>query len=201
MTLDRQIITNTAATELVNLLLESSTVDYPWNPADPDTANYYTDSDSYFSLDDWSDTEIQERSNSFFASIQSCWADTPDPEAEETPQDLTATLTQQFAARVPQQWLNTIANKVSNLASSNLEPAEKLVQSVQDLLSNWSIDDLLVLARPYAYAMRCDTGVENPDNIVRPVAWDALSDLEKAKFTILVAQYAIDCNEQLTINN
>jgi hypothetical protein len=189
MTLDRHI-TNPAA-ELVELLWESPTVDYPWNPADPNTADYYSESDSQFSLDDWSETELQERSDRFFATIQSCWADAPVAE-EETNQDLTTTLTQQFANRVPQSWLNAIASKVSNLAASKLEPAEKLVQSVQDLLINWSADDLLVMVRPYAYAMRCDTGVADPQNIVRPVAWEQLSELEKAKFTILIAQYALD---------
>ena len=61
------------------------------------------------------------------------------------------------------------------------------------MLSNWATDDLLVMARPYAYAMRCDTGVNNPDNIVRSLDWNELSELERAKLTILIAQYAIDC--------
>ena len=48
------------------------------------------------------------------------------------------------------------------------------------------------MARPYAYAMRCNPGVDNPDNIVRPLAWEKLSELERAKLTILIAHYAID---------
>lgn len=190
MSVDPQTIPSVAA-ELVELLLESPPANYPWNPADPETADYYAELDREFSLDDWSETELQERSSSFLTAIQSCWADAPTAAASGT-QDLTATLTQQFAHRVPQQWLAAIASKVSNLANSNLEPAEKLVESVQDLLSNWAIDDLFVMARPYAYAMRSDAGVENPDNIVRPVSWDELSELEQAKFTILIAKYALD---------
>ena len=176
-----------AEAELIDCLLASPTLDYPWNPADPETADYYTQSDRYFSLDDWSDREITQQSESFFTSIQSCW-DAASSESDLSP---LAALTSKFGARVPQQWLAQIAANVGSLAS-NLEPVEQLVRSVQDLLSNWAIDDLLVMARPYAYPMRCNPGVDNPDNIVRPLEWTELSELERAKLTILIAQYAID---------
>jgi hypothetical protein len=189
MTLDRY---TTIAAELVELLLESPTVNYPWNPADPATADYYDELEGQFSLDDWSEAELNERANSFFTHINSCWADVEGVEASDS-KDLTATLSQQFAHRVPQQWLSAIASKVSDLATSSLEPADKLVASVQDLLSNWAIDDLFVMARPYAYAMRCDTGTDNPDNVARAaVEWEQLSEMERAKLTILVAKYALD---------
>jgi hypothetical protein len=174
--------------ELMDCLLASTTVKYPWNPADPASADYYTESDRHFSLDDWSDDEITEKSQAFFARIESCWA-APSIDAVVSP---LASLTDKFGARVPQQWLAQIAANVTSLATSNLEPVEQLVSSVRDLLSNWANDDLLVMARPYAYAMRCNPGVDNPDNIVRPLAWEELSELERAKLTILIAQYAID---------
>lgn len=177
-----------AEAELMDCLLASSTTNYPWNPAELAAAEYFTESDRHFTFDDWSDAEITHQSQSFFASIQSCW-DTLSPESELSP---LAALTTKFGARVPQQWLAQIATNVSNLANSKLEPVEQLVQSVQDLLSNWATDDLLVMARPYAYAMRCNPGVDNPDNIVRPLEWTELSEMERAKLTILIAQYAID---------
>jgi hypothetical protein len=180
-----------AEAHLMDCLLASPTTSYPWNPADPATDDYYTESDNNFSLDNWSDAEISQRSQSFFASIQSCWENALSPDLEVSP---LAALTAKFGARAPQQWLVQIAANVSSLAASNLEPVEQLVQSVQDLLSNWATDDLLVMARPYAYAMRCDPGVDNPDNVVRPLDWSELSEVERAKLTILIAQYAIDNN-------
>jgi hypothetical protein len=180
MSLDRQpelINRSQAEAELTDCLLTSPTLDY------------YTESDRYFSLDDWSDTEIEQRSQSFFTQIQACWLDTSSPEREFNPAQL---LTDKFGHRVPHQWLAAIATKVSSLANSQLEPVEQLVQSVQDLLTNWAADDLLVMARPYAYAMRCDPGVNDPDRIVRPLEWTELTELERAKLTILIAQYAID---------
>jgi hypothetical protein len=183
-----------AETDLMNCLLASSTIDYPWNPADPEAAEYYAVSDSIFDLDDWSEAEISERSHSFFESVRDCWANSPSPEAAVSP---LAAMTAKFGSRVPEQWLAKIAANVAALATSNLEPVEQLVQSVGDLLSNWATDDLLVIARPYAYAMRCNTGVENPDNVVRPIEWTELSELERAKLTILIAQYAIDHSDTL----
>jgi hypothetical protein len=175
--------------QLIDSLLAASTSTYPWNPADLNTADYYIEADRHFSLDDWSDAEITQRSRSFFAQIQSCWANSPTPVLELSP---LAVLVEKFGARVPQQWLAQIAANVSSLATNQLEPIDRLVQSVQDLLPNWAAEDLLVIARPYAYAMRGDTGVNDIDNIVRPLAWTDLSELERAKLTIAIAQAAIN---------
>ncbi len=178
-----------AEADLMNGLLASSTIDYPWNPTDPEAADYYAESDRNFNLDEWSEAELGQRSQSFFSQVQGCWKNSPSAEPELNPLEA---LTAKFGSRVPQQWLATIATNVSALASSNLEPVEQLVQSVRELLSNWATDDLLVMARPYAYAMRCNPGVDEPNNIVRAVEWKELSEIERAKLTILIAQYAID---------
>ena len=170
--------------ELIDSLLAELSINYPWNPAELDTADYYLESDRYFSLDDWSDLEIGQRSRSFLANIQSCWENAPTPELALSP---LAALIEKFGTRVPQQWLSQIAANVTSLAASNLEPIEHLIQSVQDLLPNWETDDLLVMARPYAYAMR---GTPNVDN-VKDEKWTELSELERAKLTILIAQAAI----------
>ena len=180
-----------AEADLMNCLLASSTIDYPWNPTDPESADYYAASDRNFNLDEWSEAEISQRSQAFFTQVRGCWENSPSPELQLNPLEA---LTAKFGSRVPQQWLATIATNVSTLASSNLEPVEQLVQSVRELLSNWATDDLLVMARPYAYAMRCNPGVDEPDNIVRHVEWTELSEIERAKLTILIAQYAIDNN-------
>jgi hypothetical protein len=174
--------------ELMDGLLAASTIEYPWNPTDPDTADYYAQIDRQFSLDDWSDAEIAQKSQSFYARIQSVW----ETQAVGTTVSPLAALIAKFGARVPHEWLAQVAANVSHLATSQLEPVDRLVGSVQDLLANWAAEDLSVMARPYAYAMRCDLGMDDPDKIVRPLAWAELSELERAKLTILIAQYAID---------
>jgi hypothetical protein len=174
--------------ELIDGLLAAPTTEYPWNPADPDTADYYGRTDSHFSLDEWSEAEIAQRSQALSAQMQSVW-ETTTTAAMTSP---LAALTAKFGTRVPQQWLAQIAANVSSTATSQLEPVDRLMGAVRDLLANWATDDLLVMARPYAYAMRCDPGVDNPENIVRPLDWAELSELERAKLTILMARYAID---------
>ena len=60
-------------TDLINCLLTAPTIDYPWNPADPDTADYYARSvgvaspseNRHFCCENWSDTELYARSQSF----------------------------------------------------------------------------------------------------------------------------------------
>ncbi len=176
--------------ELMDCLLASTTIDYPWNPADPDAADYYAESDRNFSLDDWSEAEISDRAQSFFDRVRTCWVDSPEVESAISP---LAAAIEKFGARVPQQWLEKIVANVTNLATDNLKPVDRLVQSVQDLLqADWATEDLLVMARPYVYAMRCDPGMDNLDNIVRPLDWEKLSRVERAKLTISIAQYAID---------
>ena len=49
-----------AQAELIDCLLTSSTISYPWNPAEPETADYYIESDRHFSLDEWSDVDEAE---------------------------------------------------------------------------------------------------------------------------------------------
>jgi hypothetical protein len=171
--------------ELIDSLLAEPTVNYPWNPAEPDTADYYLEADRHFSLDDWSDVEIGQRSRLFLAKIQSCWENTPTPELALSP---LAALIEKFGTKVPQQWLSQIAANVTSLAANNLEPIEHLVQSVQDLLPNWATDDLLVMARPHAYAMRGSSTVDH----LKDVDWTELSELERAKLTILIAQSVIN---------
>jgi hypothetical protein len=172
-------------TQLIDSLLAEPTINYPWNPTEPNTADYYLQSDLHFSLDDWADAELAQRSRSFFAKIQSCWENAPTPELELSP---LAALISKFGTRVPQQWLSQIAANVTSLAASNLEPIEHLVQSVQDLLPNWETDDLLVMARPYTYAMRGNPHVDK----IEDLDWVELSQLERAKLTILIAQFAIN---------
>jgi hypothetical protein len=173
--------------ELIDGLLAASTTEYPWNPADPDTADYYGRTDSHFSLDEWSEAEIAQRSQALSAQMQSVW----DKTAVAATAGPLAAITAKFGTRVPHEWLAQIAANVSSTANSQLESVDRLVDAVQDLLTNWATEDLLVMARPYD-AMRCGVLPDNPDSIVRPLAWTDLSKIERAQLTIFIAQSAID---------
>jgi hypothetical protein len=171
-------------TDLIESLFDSN-ANYPWNPAHPESDLYYSVQEQQFSLDDWSEAEVQKSADSFFAQLSSCWPDAS--------QKLVSQLCQKFATRIPQYWLEKVAAAATQVAHQQIATANQLVGCVQELLPNWAEEDLLVLARPYSFAMRSDINSENLDNLVRSIDWDDLSKMEQAKLTMLVSKYAIDC--------
>ena len=71
--------------------------------------------------------------------------------------------------------------------------SEKLVECVQALLPSWEVDDLLVLARPFAYAMR-SSEPHTLTSLIRDFEerdWANLSEIEQAKITLAIADYAL----------
>lgn len=170
------------AAELTYNLLTADQL-YPWNPADTEVEEYYQLQAEQFNLDDWSEIDIQQSATAFFAQLHQCWPDTSI--------DLITQLRQHFNVRIPQEWLEKIAAAVQ-VASQPSLVANQLVSCVQELLPNWEEADLLVLARPYSYAMRCDLAVENANSLVSSVEWPDLSEMEQAKLTMLATKYALD---------
>ncbi len=70
--------------------------------------------------------------------------------------------------------------------------ADQMVECVLDILPQWAEEDLQVLARPLAYAMRDanPSGVELVMATRRPWA-GLLSEIERARVSLAVARYAI----------
>jgi hypothetical protein len=67
---------------------------------------------------------------------------------------------------------------------------EKIVGCVQSLLPNWDMEDLLVLARPIAYSMRSGQQEKSDYNLPNR-NWTELSEVERAKICLVVADYAL----------
>jgi hypothetical protein len=177
-----------AETELISMLFTpgmSPDEVFPWDCTDVEAESYYATQESQFSLEDWSDDELTKSSNSFFSKLNACW---PDNSA-----DLMASLTQKFAARIPQQWLEKVAAEAKKAVTEQFTAANQLVNCVQNLLPNLDEGDLLVIARPYIYAMRC--GDTTLDSLAGTTDWEQMSATEQAKLTMLVSKYAL---EQLT---
>ncbi len=141
--------------------------------------------------------ELTSRSQEFYHHLDSLWARTTIQD-NHTTKFLTADHLQEilhstFAAAVPPIWLETIAKKAANIFSSSQSTGEKLVECVQDVLPNWGIEDLLVLARPFAYAMRSSKqqNVLSLINNLNHQEWDNLSETEQAKYSLAIAYYAL----------
>lgn len=161
-------------------------ISYPWNPATPEAEAFFTEAETPSIFDGWQPNEIATRSDAFFAHLDHLWSALP----------LQTTLVQRFAIRMPETLLASIANRAQQVMSASTSLADQLVQCVQDILpslSELAEDDLYVLARPLAHAMRdADSqAIDTALAAVRPLGWDALSETEKARLSLAIARYAL----------
>jgi len=128
-------------------------------------------------------SDVEAGYEAFSQILETMWTDAP----------LSACL-QKFATRAPQRILSAIAHQAEAVVGSKISLSEQLVQCVQDLLPEWGVEDLNVLARPLAYAMR-DTQSDMLATTLQTVPdqdWETLSQLERARLTLAIARYAID---------
>ncbi|XHX76623.1 MAG: hypothetical protein RBJ76_19600 [Stenomitos frigidus ULC029] len=159
-----------------------ATIPYVWNPATPEAEPFFKALEQALPLDDWNAADVAIHSDRFFAQVNQLWSNAT----------LQETLIQRFATRIPQTLLTAIATRAQQVLSSSVSLADQLVQCVQEALPHLAEDDLHVLARPLAYAMRGnDSPIESTLERVRSVEWDALSDVEQARLSLAIARYAI----------
>jgi hypothetical protein len=182
--------------ELLSTLLEPEDATYPWNPADEESEIYFRELEEQFAQD-LTDEELTTRSQAFYGKLDTLWSEISSCShykcntKNATLANLQETLHSAFAASVPQSWLNAIAQKASEMLNTSRSIGDQLVECVQAVLPSWETEDLLVLARPYAYAMR-GSEPQNADTIteINNREWTALSQIEQAKVSLAIAHYA-----------
>ena len=176
-------------------LLQLDESPYPWSAMDPASAAYFDAMEQDFSWDDWSSDEVATRSSAFFSQVNALW-----PAATAKAADtLAESLSPRFAARLPQAMLDAIAQQASRVFDANVDLADRLVACVQDVLPAWGEEDLQVMARPLAYAMRGTSKEEAIDQALASVQsdnWQSLSEIDRARLSLVVARYAIAQIEQ-----
>ncbi|CAA9364319.1 hypothetical protein AVDCRST_MAG84-3706 [uncultured Microcoleus sp.] len=169
-----------AQMELLATIVQTD-VAYPWNPAQLESESYLAALEQEFALSDsFSDSDIAQKSQVLFAQLEQVWLATA----------LQKSLREKFA-RVPQDFLARIAQSVQNATVKYQSLADQMVECVLDILPQWAEEDLQVLARPLAYAMR-DVDSEGAELVMatrRP--WAELSEIEQARVSLAVARYAI----------
>lgn len=176
-----------AQMELLATIVQTD-VAYPWNPAQLESESYLTALEEEFALSDsFSDSDIAQKSQVLFAQLEQVWLTTA----------LQKSLREKFA-RVPQDFLTRIAQSVQNATVKYQSLADQMVECVLDILPQWAEEDLQVLARPLAYAMRevDSEGAQLAMAARRP--WAQLSEIEQARVSLAVARYAIS---QLAISD
>ena len=176
-----------AEMELLATIVQTD-VAYPWNPAQLESESYLMALEQEFALSDsFSDTDITLKSQILFSQLEQVWLTTT----------LQKSLREKFSL-VPQDFLARIAKSVQNATVKYQSLADQMVECVLDILPQWDEEDLQVLARPLAYAMReADSeGLELVMTSKRP--WTELSEIEQARVGLAVARYAIS---QLAISD
>jgi len=176
-----------AEMELLATIVQTD-VAYPWNPAQLESESYLAALEQEFALSDsFSDSDIAQKSQVLFAQLEQVWLTTA----------LQKSLREKVA-RVPQDFLTRIAQSVQNATVKYQSLADQMVECVLDILPQWAEEDLQVLARPLAYAMR-EVDSEGAQLVMaakRP--WAQLSEIEQARVSLAVARYAIS---QLAISD
>jgi flagellar basal body rod protein FlgB len=111
---------------------------------------------------------------------------------------IVARLQQKFAERLPAEMLARIGEKAQQIVSQREVIArnvlDQMMACVQDVLSHLAEDDLRVIARPMAMAMRgnsADEFIEATIKSVRTADWAALSPIEQARLSLAAARYAL----------
>lgn len=183
--------------ELLEALLEPEDATYPWNPADEESESYFQELEQHFAQD-LTDEELTTHSHAFYGKLDTLWSKISDSYYTDKTKKITLTNLQEtlhsaFAASVPQSWLNAIAQKASEMFDTRRSIGEQLVECVQAMLPSWGTEDLCVLARPFAYAMRGSEPQNAASTTIGHIEnreWTALSQIEQAKVSLAIAHYA-----------
>ncbi len=168
----------TVKAELLQNVLEAELTQdttYPWAP-----------SEAYFTALEQAAPELEVRpgeSEAFFAKLEGLW------EADTAKLNNVSALLQRLSARaiqMPQNVVEAIASRATQLVDSPLSSIDQLVNCVQDSLPQWDVEDLQVMARPYAYAMR---GKE--PELPEEKDWEALSEMEQGRLAMAIARWIL----------
>ncbi|WP_040957285.1 hypothetical protein [Planktothrix agardhii] len=161
-----------------------------WNPYTVKAEACFLDQNAEDSLmAAFTEAELVERSQRFMNQINQFWPATR----------LKTSLLRNFAEQIPDELLNRLAQAATRMneevSSRSLSLADQLVQCVQELLPQWSEEDLQVLARPFAYAMRGaeldGDGVRSNSTILKETSWSELSEIEQARTCFVITRYAL----------
>ncbi|MEB3356633.1 MAG: hypothetical protein VKK04_07900 [Synechococcales bacterium] len=180
--------------DLLEHILDSEA--YPWEPSAAEASDYFLkmEADWASHASDEEEAAIAAHGTAFFAQLEQAWNTAPvaAPETIVNPA-LQAGLLEQLSGRIPEQLIDSILQKAQAVISTNLSVADQLVQCVQAILPGWSADDLQVLARPYAFAMRSGepATLEVALRSVRYAAWTELSGIERARLSLAIARYTL----------
>jgi hypothetical protein len=194
-----QQVCSPAQLELLETLLEAEDTAYPWNPSQGESDDYFCTAEHQCRIQDLLDEELTVRSQSFYNQLDTLWSNVSAKQhyncntVVNLAIQLKENLIKRITARVPHELIEQIAEKAAEIFNPQQSMGEQLVSCVQAVLPNWGSDDLTVLARPFAYAMR-NSEAQNLETILDKVGehdWQTLSEIEQARISVAIAYYAL----------
>ncbi|MGC9525780.1 MAG: hypothetical protein ACP5D7_09605 [Limnospira sp.] len=176
-----------AESDLLEVLLDSDEIPYPWNLEQPESEAYFEAAEADFSLSDGlGEDDLAGRSQIFFDRVERLWPAV----------SLHQSLREHFCDRIPEEILHRLSRAATDLSrdlrTQSTSLADRLVFCVREILPRWDEEDLQVLARPMVYAMR---GNDNGGAQVRSARWEELSAVEQARLSLAIARYALEITE------
>jgi hypothetical protein len=183
--------------ELLEALLETDEVTYPWNPTSPESDNFFHQCDDNFAIDELLEADGSGRQEAFYSHLDSLWSNIPTTQSQCNTTvvsllQLKENLQTAISSRIPHDWIEKIAQKATELFNSPMSIADQLVEVAASVVPALGADDLSVLARPYAYAMRSESNtLESTLQKVGGHDWNNLSEIEQARVSVAVAYYAL----------
>ncbi|MGB2927219.1 MAG: hypothetical protein WBB82_18110 [Limnothrix sp.] len=104
-------------------------------------------------------------------------------------------LQEYFGERIPTAKLQEITTVCRELVARDLSRLERLCLSLDELLPQWSQDDVQLLTRAYSGAFR--SGQSLLERSPQSEAWDELSELGQAKCLVAIAYFVLTDLETL----
>ncbi len=192
--------------DLLATLLDPVDNTYPWNPCEEDTEAYFNQLEEQFAIQDLLDEELSTRCEGFHNQLDALWSKCDTSEQSNCNTNTTVAvklqknLQKQFSNSMPSSWIGLIAQKAAEIMNQKNQKqsiTEQLIECVQAVLPSLEVDDIMVLARPIAYATRSG----EPKKVESTLAnldrddnreWAALSEIEQAKAGLAVAYHALN---------
>lgn len=175
-----------AEIELFQALCFNEAQTYPLCSLSRESETYFAELEaSTASLTDRLSEEVAAGAQRFLALLDGLW------DAATTSDNV---LENQFANLIPASLIKTLKHQVKLLQDSSLTLAEQLVQCTYEVMPQWAVEDLQVLARPFAYAMRgteADAAIEAIVDKVAGNHWTDLSEIEQVRLCLAYARYTL----------
>lgn len=160
---------------------------YPWSSLRRESQSYFAQIEaSTASMTSRPESEVTAGAQRFLGHLDRLWDATSTRSANA--------VEDQFAQKIPTAFLQAIGRQVKLLKDSSLTLADQLVECTYEVMPHWAVEDLQVLARPFAYAMR---GTES-DNTIEAILdkmelsdWTDLSEIEQIRLCLAYARYTL----------